>query len=112
MTLGQPVFTPPARRHAHTSSSSPGQSFENSSQIIAAVTTADRRVERTAGVVAQDGDVAIGGAENAGILAAQILALGDAKLSARLERHKAEMAAKVTQKDAALQTKVGKLLGG
>lgn len=53
--------------------------------------------------------VAIGGAENAGLLAAQILALGDARLSARLERHKAQMAAKVTQQDAALQVKIGKL---
>jgi 5-(carboxyamino)imidazole ribonucleotide mutase len=53
--------------------------------------------------------VAIGGAENAGLLAAQILALGDAKLSARLDRHKAEMAVKVAQKDGALQVKIGKL---
>ncbi len=38
--------------------------------------------------------LAIGGAgaENAAILAAQILALGDAKLAARLERRRREMA--------------------
>lgn len=53
--------------------------------------------------------VAIGGADNAGILAAQILALGDPELAAQLERHKADMAAKVGEKDTALQAKVGKL---
>ncbi len=50
--------------------------------------------------------VAIGGAENAGILAAQILALGDAKLAAALERFKADLAAKVAEKDAQLQKKL------
>jgi len=53
--------------------------------------------------------VAIGGADNAGLLAAQILALGDAELAAQLERHKAEMAAAVADKDAKLQAKVRKL---
>ena len=52
--------------------------------------------------------VAIGGAENAGILAAQILALGDATLASALERFKADMATKVAEKDARLQTKIGK----
>jgi 5-(carboxyamino)imidazole ribonucleotide mutase len=51
--------------------------------------------------------VAIGGAENAAILAAQILALGDAALAASLDRFKADMAAKVAEKDARLQGKVG-----
>ena len=51
--------------------------------------------------------VAIGGAENAGILAAQILALGDATLTAALERLKADMAAKVAEKDAKLQQRLG-----
>ncbi len=55
--------------------------------------------------------VAIGGAENAGLLAAQILALGDTRLSAQLERHKSEMAAAVAKKDAKLQAKVRKLQG-
>lgn len=45
--------------------------------------------------------VAIGkpGAENAGLLAAQILALGDAKLAARLTKQKSDMAVKVEEKD-------------
>jgi 5-(carboxyamino)imidazole ribonucleotide mutase len=50
--------------------------------------------------------VAIGGAENAGILAAQILALGEAKLAAALQKMKAEMAEKVAEKDAKLQKKL------
>lgn len=51
--------------------------------------------------------VAIGGAENAGILAAQILALGDPTLAAALEQLKTDMAAKVAGKDAKLQKKLG-----
>ena len=51
--------------------------------------------------------VAIGGADNAAILAAQILALGDAKLAAALEHLKADMAAKVAEKNARLQKKLG-----
>ena len=45
--------------------------------------------------------VAIGkaGAENAGLLAAQILALADAELATRLGKQKADMAAKVEEKD-------------
>jgi phosphoribosylaminoimidazole carboxylase PurE protein len=45
--------------------------------------------------------VAIGkaGAENAGLLAAQILALADAELATRLAKQKADMAAKVEEKD-------------
>jgi len=50
--------------------------------------------------------VAIGGADNAGILAAQILALADPTLAAALDRFKADMAAKVTEKDARLQKKL------
>jgi 5-(carboxyamino)imidazole ribonucleotide mutase len=49
--------------------------------------------------------VAIGGAENAGILAAQILALTDEKLAKRLARFKSDMAAKVEEKDRRLQEK-------
>ncbi len=37
------------------------------------------------------------GATNAGILAAQILAVGDARISARLDEHKKKMAQKVEQ---------------
>ncbi|HXQ23767.1 MAG TPA: 5-(carboxyamino)imidazole ribonucleotide mutase [Candidatus Acidoferrales bacterium] len=49
--------------------------------------------------------VAIGkaGAENAAILAAQILALGDARLAARLATFKKELARQVEEKDARLQ---------
>jgi len=51
--------------------------------------------------------VAVGGAENAGILAAQILAVGDAALAAKLDAFKQDMAAKATEKDARLQEKLG-----
>ena len=47
--------------------------------------------------------VAVDGAENAAILAAQILALGDSALQDRLAAHKAAMDAEVTAKDLALQ---------
>ena len=49
--------------------------------------------------------VAIGknGAENAAILAAQILALGDEKLAARLAAFKSDLARQVEEKDARLQ---------
>jgi phosphoribosylamine--glycine ligase len=49
--------------------------------------------------------VAIGksGAQNAAILAAQILATGDPALRARLHRHKQEMAEKVIEKNRALR---------
>jgi len=50
--------------------------------------------------------VAVGGADNAGILAAQILAVGDTKLAAALEAFKREMAEKVGEKDARLQKKL------
>lgn len=50
--------------------------------------------------------VAVGGAENAGILAAQILAIGDPALARKLDAFKADMAAKVTEKDAKLQQKL------
>ena len=45
--------------------------------------------------------VAVGelGARNAAVLAAQILAVGDAELAGRLAKHKAEMAAGVAAKD-------------
>jgi phosphoribosylaminoimidazole carboxylase PurE protein len=51
--------------------------------------------------------VAIGksGAGNAGILAAQIIALGDAALSAKIIAFKKELAEKVEKKDAELQSK-------
>ena len=51
--------------------------------------------------------VAIGeaGAENAGILAAQILAIGDRKLAASLQRLKGDMARRVEAKNRRLRTK-------
>ena len=50
--------------------------------------------------------VAIDGADNAAILAAQILALDDAALAQKLESMKIEMAGKVTEKDNLLQEKL------
>lgn len=47
--------------------------------------------------------VAIDGAQNAAILAAQMLALSDDELAAKLEAFKAEMEAGVVEKDAKLQ---------
>ena len=53
--------------------------------------------------------VAINGAGNAGILAAQILALGEPELSQKLKDYKKEMEEKVMQKDSNLQSEVSKL---
>ena len=50
--------------------------------------------------------VAIDGADNAAILAAQMLALSDEALAGKLREMKASMAAKVAEKDAALQAEV------
>jgi len=50
--------------------------------------------------------VAIGGAENAAVLAAQILATRDPGIAQRLEKFKAELAEGVKQKNARLQKKV------
>lgn len=58
--------------------------------------------------------VAIGkaGAGNAGILAAQILALADPELAAKLRDDRAAMAKKVEQSSVDAQAKLGELLGG
>lgn len=53
--------------------------------------------------------VAIDGADNAAILAAQILALSDETLAAKLAEMKKEMAEGVAQRDAAIQAKVQEL---
>lgn len=53
--------------------------------------------------------VAVNGAKNAALLAAQILALGDPALDSKLEAMKSEMAEGVAQKDAALQEKIQQL---
>lgn len=50
--------------------------------------------------------VAIGGSENAGILAAQILALGDKELAQKLKDYKKEMQAKVLADDAGIQNEI------
>ena len=50
--------------------------------------------------------VAIGGSENAGILAAQILALGDKDLALKLKDYKKEMQAKVLKDDASIQAEI------
>jgi len=50
--------------------------------------------------------VAIGGAQNAAILAAQILAVSDATLGEKLAAFKASLAAKTVEKDNALQERV------
>lgn len=51
--------------------------------------------------------VAIDGADNAAILAAQMLALSDEELAGKLSAMKKEMEAGVAKKDAALQEKLG-----
>lgn len=53
--------------------------------------------------------VAIDGADNAAILAAQMLALSDAELAEQLAAMKQEMAEGVAKKDAALQDKLAEL---
>lgn len=52
--------------------------------------------------------VAINGAVNAALLAAQILSVEDAELAARLDAKRAADAAKVLEKDAALQSELSK----
>lgn len=52
--------------------------------------------------------VAINGAVNAALLAAQILAVEDADLAAKLDAKRAADAAKVLEKDAALQNELNK----
>jgi 5-(carboxyamino)imidazole ribonucleotide mutase len=50
--------------------------------------------------------VAIGGARNAGLLAAQILGVGDAALAARLEAQRAALAVRVREADARLHAEI------
>ncbi len=56
--------------------------------------------------------VAIDGADNAAILAVQMLALSDEELAAKLEAEKLAMKQGVEKKDAAVQQKVIELIGG
>lgn len=53
--------------------------------------------------------VAINGAENAAVLAAEILAVGNEELAGKLEEMKKQLASKVAAKDAALQEELSKL---
>jgi phosphoribosylaminoimidazole carboxylase PurE protein len=64
-------------------------------------------VQMPAGVPVATVAVGVPGAENAGILAAQILALGDKRLAAALDRSKAEMARAVTEKNKRLRQRLG-----
>ncbi|MGM9604864.1 MAG: AIR carboxylase family protein, partial [Faecousia sp.] len=52
--------------------------------------------------------VAINGAVNAALLAAQIIAVSDEALAAKLDAKRASDAAKVLEKDAALQAELAK----
>ena len=52
--------------------------------------------------------VAINGAVNAALLAAQIIAVSDDALAAKLDAKRASDAAKVLEKDAALQAELSK----
>ena len=50
--------------------------------------------------------VALNGAKNAAVLAAQILAVEDADLAARLDAQRRDMASQIEEKDAALQKEI------
>ena len=50
--------------------------------------------------------VAINGAKNAAVLAAQILAVGDDALAARLDQARADMANQIAEKEAKLQAEL------
>jgi 5-(carboxyamino)imidazole ribonucleotide mutase len=63
-------------------------------------------VQMPAGVPVATVAIGAAGAENAAILAVQILALADGALAERLSDFKAGMARRVAEKDAALQKKL------
>ena len=50
--------------------------------------------------------VALNGAKNAAVLAAQILAVSDAELAAKLDQARRDMAEQIAAKDAALQAEL------
>ena len=64
-------------------------------------------VQMPAGVPVATVAIGASGAENAGILTAQILAVGDRKLAAALKRFKAEMSRRVQAKSRQLQQRIG-----
>lgn len=51
--------------------------------------------------------VAVGGAKNAAVLAAQILAVSDGALAEKLDAAREDMAAQIAKKEAALQAELG-----
>jgi 5-(carboxyamino)imidazole ribonucleotide mutase len=53
--------------------------------------------------------VAINGAKNAAVLAAQILAVSDDELAAKLDANRADMAKQIAEKEARLQAEVAAL---
>ena len=53
--------------------------------------------------------VALNGAKNAAVLAAQMLAIEDSELAARLDAARAEMAQQIAKKEAALQEELASL---
>ena len=53
-----------------------------------------------------NGDVVIGGAKNAAVLAAQILAVSDDALAAKLDAQRSEMAEQIAAKEAKLQAEL------
>ena len=53
--------------------------------------------------------VAINGAKNAAVLAAQILAVSDDELAAKLDAQRADMAKQIAEKEAKLQAELSSL---
>ena len=51
--------------------------------------------------------MAINGAKNAAVLAAQILSVSDDELAAKLDQARADMAAQIAQKEQKLQAELG-----
>jgi 5-(carboxyamino)imidazole ribonucleotide mutase len=52
--------------------------------------------------------VAIGGAANAAVLAAEIIAVGDPEMRAKLRAYREELAGKVARSDESLRRRLGK----
>jgi phosphoribosylamine--glycine ligase len=60
-------------------------------------------VQMPPGIPVATVSIGLSGAKNAGILAAQILALADPEIEARLQKHKKDMAAQVSRKARGLE---------
>lgn len=65
-------------------------------------------VQMPAGIPVATMAIGKAGAKNAGLLAAQIIALGDSALTAKLHAHKQAMADEVEAKDGVLQQRLGR----